>query len=240
MSFKKTSPSPNQPKMGQTEPQVGIRIYTPSPSKPDPTGDPPAPPPPPPPPAREPSPDQRRRRRAIVAKGVQRTLSKTSMLAHFLPTGTLLTFEMVLPSIYGVGHCTSVTSSMTLALLILCATSCFFFHFTDSFRAPDGRIYYGFVTRKGLAVFKSGLEVEVPKEERFKVQFGDLVHAGMSVMVFMAIAFSDQRVTRCLFPGHGKEMEEVMESFPLMVGIVCSCLFLIFPKARFGVGCMPT
>lgn len=68
--------------------------------------------------------------------------------------------------------------------------------------------------------------------------FTDLVHAVMSAMVFAAIALSDHRVTNCLFPGHRKEMDEVMESFPLMVGVVCSGLFLVFPNTRFGVGCI--
>ncbi|PON65381.1 hypothetical protein PanWU01x14_116950 [Parasponia andersonii] len=180
------------------------------------------------------------RKRRAVAKGVQKTLSKTSMLANFLPTGTLLTFEMVLPSIYRNGACSPVSTTMIHALLGLCSLSCFFFHFTDSFRGPDGKVYYGFVTLRGLAVFKPGLDVEVPKDERYKVGLTDLVHAVMSVMVFAAIAFSDHRITDCLFPGHEKDMDEVMESFPLMVGIVCSGLFLVFPNTRYGIGCMAT
>lgn len=178
------------------------------------------------------------RKRRAVAKGVQKTISKTSMLVNFLPTGTLLTFEMVLPAIYRNGECTPVTTTMTHVLLGICALSCFFFHFTDSFKGPDGKVYYGFVTPKGLAVFKPGLTVEVPKDERYRVGMTDFVHAIMSVMVFVAIAFSDRRVTECMFPGHEKEMDEVMESFPLMVGIVCSGLFLVFPNSRHGIGCM--
>ncbi|EXB31963.1 hypothetical protein L484_013595 [Morus notabilis] len=178
------------------------------------------------------------RKRRVVAKGVQKTLSKTSMLANFLPTGTLLTFEMVLPAIYRNGGCSAVTTAMVHVLLGLCSLSCFFFHFTDSFRGPDGKVYYGFVTPKGLAVFKPGLDVEVPKDERYKLGLTDFVHAVMSVMVFVAIAFSDHRVTDCLFPGHQKDMDEIMESFPLMVGIVCSGLFLVFPTTRYGIGCM--
>ncbi|KAF2299249.1 hypothetical protein GH714_031115 [Hevea brasiliensis] len=90
------------------------------------------------------------------------------------------------------------------------------------------------VALQWLAVFKPGLAVEVPKDEKYKVGFTDFVHAIMSVMVFVAIAFSDHRVTDCLFPGHVKEMDQVMESFPLMVGIVCSGLFLLFPNTRYG------
>ncbi|GLT61106.1 hypothetical protein SLA2020_338350 [Shorea laevis] len=109
----------------------------------------------------------------------------------------------------------------------------------EMFSRPRWQSLLWFVTPKGLAVFKTGLgAVEVPKDEKYKVGFTDFVHAMMSVMVFVAIAFSDHRVTNCLFPGHANDMDEVMESFPLMVGIICSSLFLVFPNTRFGVGCM--
>ncbi|CAN7016498.1 unnamed protein product [Brassica oleracea var. botrytis] len=82
-----------------------------------------------------------------------------------------------------------------------------------------------------------GREIPV-SDDRYTLRVNDFVHAMMSVLVFMAIAFSDRRVTGCLFPGKEKEMDQVMESFPLMVGIVCSALFLVFPTTRYGVGCM--
>lgn len=87
-------------------------------------------------------------------------------------------------------------------------------------------------------MFKPGIEVEIPRDEKYKLGFTDFVHAMMSVMVFVAIAFSDHRVTNCLFKGHEKEMDQVMESFPLMVGVVCSGLFFVFPTTRYGIGCM--
>ncbi|XP_061347397.1 protein DMP9-like [Gastrolobium bilobum] len=217
--------------MDQTEQELGIKVYNATPPRQDEIIHPSDPP------SSAPPPEPGRKRRAM-AKGVQKTLSKTSLLGNFLPTGTLLTFEMVLPSIYKNGQCTHVHTMMIHFLLALCSLSCFFFHFTDSFHGADGKVYYGFVTPKGLSVFKPGLHVEVPKDEKFKVGFQDLVHAIMSVMVFVAIAFSDHRVTHCLFPGHEKEMDQVMESFPLMVGIVCSGLFLVFPTSRRGIGCM--
>ncbi|KAJ4711352.1 DUF679 domain membrane protein [Melia azedarach] len=109
------------------------------------------------------------RRRLAVAKGMQKTLSKISMLVNFLSTGTLLTFEMLLPSVSNNGDCSPVSTRMIHVPLSLCALSCFFFHFTDSFRGPDGKVYYGFVTPRGLSVFKPDLGVEVPKDERYKV-----------------------------------------------------------------------
>ncbi|VVB13829.1 unnamed protein product [Arabis nemorensis] len=75
------------------------------------------------------------------------------MLVNFLPTGTLLMFEMVLPSIYHDGDCNGINTLMIHLLLLLCAMSCFFFHFNDSIKASVGKIYYGFVTPRGLAVF---------------------------------------------------------------------------------------
>ncbi|KAK9276212.1 hypothetical protein L1049_005743 [Liquidambar formosana] len=216
--------------MAQTD-DIGIKIYTASPQIEEPSPYPSSPI------AEAAAPPEPGKKRRAVAKGVQKTLSKTSMLVNFLPTGTLLTFEMLLPSVSGAGECSPVNTHMIYLLLLLCTLSCFFFHFTDSFRGPDGKVYYGFVTPKGLAVFKSGLGVEIPKDERYKVGFTDVVHAVMTVLVFMAIAFSDHRVTDCLFPGHVKEMDEVMESFPIMVGVICSSLFLVFPNTRYGIGC---
>ncbi|CAL5043650.1 unnamed protein product [Urochloa decumbens] len=189
--------------------------------------------------ASPPPPGTAGRKRRAVARGVQSALSKTSSLANFLPTGTLLTFEVSLPAASGDGSCSAVSAAMIRALLALCAASCFLFHFTDSFRAPDdGKVYYGFVTPRGLSLFRTGLGVEVPREDRYRLAFVDVVHAAMSVLVFAAVALADYRVSGCLFPGHRKEMDEVMESLPLMVGAVCSGLFLVFPNTRYGVGCL--
>ncbi|KAK9060132.1 hypothetical protein SSX86_020836 [Deinandra increscens subsp. villosa] len=206
--------------------ETGIRIYTPSPQINRHSPSQPA------------TPDGPKTLQKTLSKGVQKTLSKTSLLVNFLPTGTLLTFEMVLPSIYGTGRCSTVATLMIDLLLAICTFSCFFFHFTDSFHGPDGKIYYGFVTPSGLKVFKPTDTIEVPRDDRYRMGVTDFIHALMSSTVFSAIAFSDHRVTDCLVPGHAKEMDEVMQSFPLMVGIVCSGLFLMFPNTRYGIGCL--
>ncbi|CAD6339733.1 unnamed protein product [Miscanthus lutarioriparius] len=163
------------------------------------------------------------RKRRLVARGVQSTLSKTSMLANFLPTGTPLTFEMLLPAASGDGTCSAVSVAMLRALLALCAASCFLSHFTDSFRAPDG---------KGRARRRGSQGGEVPARLRRRRARGHVV------LVFAAVALADYRVSGCLVAGHRKEMDEVMESCPLMVGTVCSGLFLVFPNTRYGIGCL--
>ncbi|KAD3642255.1 hypothetical protein E3N88_31479 [Mikania micrantha] len=65
--------------------EIGVRVYTPSPQLH--YGQVPPPPPPPP----DPTTTSGARRRRAMAHGFQKTLSKTSMLVNFLPTGTLLT-----------------------------------------------------------------------------------------------------------------------------------------------------
>lgn len=184
----------------------------------------------------------RQPRKPLMAMGVgmQKTLTKTSILVNFLPTGTLLTFELLLPSVSGDRKCSPVSTMMINAILVLCALSCFFFHFTDSYREPVDKVYYGFVTKKGLLFFKPGRGLIFEDQPRLRAGLTDFIHAIMSVIVFVAIAFSDHRVTNCLFPGHVKEMDQVMQSFPLMVGVICSGLFLLFPNNRYGIGCMPT
>ncbi|RCV20951.1 hypothetical protein SETIT_4G099400v2 [Setaria italica] len=148
------------------------------------------------------------RRRRAVARGVQSTLARTSLLANFVPTGTLLAFEVVLPAASGrdAGSCSAASAAMLRALLALCAASCFLLHFTDSFGAPDGKVYYGVVTPRGLSLLRTGLGVEVPRDDRYRLAFVDVVHAFMSVLVFAAVALADNRVSRCLLPGHRKEM----------------------------------
>ncbi|KAI3945487.1 hypothetical protein MKW92_027201 [Papaver armeniacum] len=160
-------------------------------------------------------------------------------IRNWLPTGTLLTFEMIIPSVAGNElSCTSVRATMMIILLCLCGASCFFFHFTDSFKGPNGKVYYGYVTPRGLAVFKPDLEVHTPKDEKYELKFSDFVHALMSVTVFAAIVAGDRRVTDCLFRKHVKEIDEAMESVPLIVGVICSGLYLVFPNTRYGIGCV--
>ncbi|EOA26066.1 hypothetical protein CARUB_v10019490mg, partial [Capsella rubella] len=143
---------------------------------------------------------------------VQKTVSKTLMLVNFLPTGTLLMFEIFLPSIYRDGDCNGINTLMIHLLLLLCAASRFFFHFTDSFKASDGKS----ITFVGGDVIAKA-EIAVT-DERYKLRVNDFVHTVMSVLVFIAIAFSDRRVT----------------------GRFCCALLLVFPTTRYGVGCMAT
>ncbi|XP_057779630.1 protein DMP9-like [Salvia miltiorrhiza] len=61
------------------------------------------------------------RTRQAVVSGVQKTLSKTFLLANFLPIITILTFKIVMPPIYASGEC-SVVTHRTVKLCFGCST----------------------------------------------------------------------------------------------------------------------
>ncbi|XP_042513942.1 protein DMP9-like [Macadamia integrifolia] len=170
------------------------------------------------------------------ASSIKETPSKTAMLVNFLPTGTVMIFNTLIGPITETGKCDTVNFIMMIILLALCVTSCFVFQLVDSYK--DGRrVCYGIVTRKGLLVFTSDLEKKYKKGEKYTLQDTDIIHAIMSVLVFVVFALSDKRVTGCLLPEHEVViMAEVMKTLPIIFSIICSGLVLIFPNTRFGVG----
>ena len=170
-----------------------------------------------------------------LGMGIQRCFTTASDLRNFLPTGTNLIFGSFLPTMCKSGQCSSLSTTTMIIVLGLCASFCFLSSFTDSFERSDNggkkAISYGFVTTKGLWLHNHKGFIE---DERYKLGFGDVLHAMMSLVVFLAIAFSDHRVIDCLFPKHVNDVEQVMHVLVLVVGFVCSFLFLLFPVYRRG------
>ncbi|TVU11925.1 hypothetical protein EJB05_45536, partial [Eragrostis curvula] len=165
-------------------------------------------------------------------------VSKSSMLANFLPTGTILTFKTILPVVSDGDSCSTLRIVLLWTLLLSCAVCCCCSHFIDSFRASDGQAYYGLVRKRGLSLLRTGLGVEVPRDDRYRRRCRDFVHAVLAVLIFAAVALADHRVYGCLIPGHSKKIHKVMENFPqLLVGAVCSVFFQMFPNLRCGIGC---
>lgn len=127
-------------------------------------------------------------------RAISQTLTNTANLANLLPTGTLLAFQILTPIFTNNGACDSATAPMTSVLLALLAVSCFLGSFTDSVKSPtDGQVYYGFATLKGMFLFDcpdpvgSGLS----DLSKLKLRFIDVVHAVLSVLVFVAVALRD-------------------------------------------------
>ena len=167
--------------------------------------------------------------KSTMGKGVQRSFSMASNLGNFLPTGTNLIFGALLPIIYKSGQCSTFNNIMMAFVLALCAVFSFILSFTDSWELPCGKkrkTVYGFVTAKGLWVYNHKGFIQ---EERYKLEFGDFLHATMSLVVFLVIAFSDHRVTECFvpFPRHVNDVEQVMQCLVLVCG-VCLLKFVSF------------
>ncbi|GFP82688.1 hypothetical protein PHJA_000411900 [Phtheirospermum japonicum] len=165
---------------------------------------------------------------------LSQALQSSAHLANLLPTGTLLTFQLLTPIFTNNGSCDSATRPLTLILLAMLAVSCFLASFTDSIKASDGQVYYGFATRKGLWLFDNNVP---PRDlSKYRLSFIDFVHAVMSVLVFVAVALRDKNVVGCLYPEPGTEAREVLDILPVGVGFVSGSLFIMFPTRRHGIG----
>ncbi|CAN7075945.1 unnamed protein product [Brassica oleracea var. botrytis] len=97
-------------------------------------------------------PEMLTRQTSMSQRAMSSTLTSAANLSNLLPTGTLLAFQLLTPVFTSNGVCDHATHLLTAAFLFLLATSCFVSSFTDSVKAEDGTIYYGFVTRKGMWV----------------------------------------------------------------------------------------
>ncbi|XP_062178034.1 protein DMP3-like [Alnus glutinosa] len=170
---------------------------------------------------------------------MSRSLTSTAAnLANLLPTGTLLAFQLLTPMFTNNGTCDAATRPMTLILLVILALSCFLASFTDSVKAPDGQVYYGFTTFKGLWLidYPDASGAGLPDLSKLKIRLIDGIHAVLSVLVFGAVALRDRNVLECLYPQPGREIQEVLNIVPVGVGIICSLLFMVFPTRRHGIG----
>ncbi|RZC62499.1 hypothetical protein C5167_024258 [Papaver somniferum] len=172
-------------------------------------------------------------------KAIAQTLTTTANLANLLPTGTILVFQLLTPVFTNNGDCDALTRLMTQVLLISIAGACFLASFTDSYRSPDGKLYYGFATFKGIWFFDCYPETDssnLPEVSKYKLRFIDGVHAVLSVLVFMAVALRDKNVVNCFYPLPEHGTQQILNIIPTAVGVICSSLFVVFPTRRHGIG----
>ncbi|KAK7252121.1 hypothetical protein RIF29_35857 [Crotalaria pallida] len=174
--------------------------------------------------------------RNLIQRAIRQTFKSTSHLANHLPTGTVLSFQLLSPIFTNQGHCDSVTKFMTIALVALCGASCFLLCFTDSFKDNKGNISYGFATFRGLYVIDGSTTLPPELESKYRLRFIDFMHAVMSILVFAAIALFDQNVANCFFPSPSNEIQEILTALPVGIGVFCSMLFVAFPTQRHGIG----
>ncbi|XP_059077436.1 protein DMP4 isoform X1 [Cryptomeria japonica] len=169
---------------------------------------------------------------ASIIRAVNRALNLTAHLNNLLPTGTMLAFQVLCPIFSNGGQCDHLHKILTAGLLTLCGISSFVLSFTDSFRAPNGKIYYGFATPRGLWAFGSR-KCKAFDTSRFSVRFLDFVHGIFSVLVVVSLGLANFDVVDCFYP----EMPRIyMNSVPVVAGFVISMVFVLYPSQRRGIG----
>ena len=229
----------------------------------------PSPPPPPssPPPPPPPQPSQNSNPTNIIPNTPQETLAFDNIskppqslqqirsprkknvantaanLANLLPTGTVLVFQALTPSLANsVGKCQVFNKYLIGMVIVFCAATCFLSSFTDSFMVGD-KLYYGFATFKNFWVLNYVHDGNNPDEKeieenckKYKIRGIDYVHAFGSLIVFLIFAFSSSDVLHCFFPHGGENQYSMVLYLPLVAGVLSSFLFSICPTERKGFG----
>lgn len=175
-------------------------------------------------------------KRSLIQRAMSQTFQSTAHLANLLPTGTVLSFQLLSPIVTNQGICDSVCKFMTSTLVALCGVSCFLQCFTDSFRDDKGNVCYGLATFRGMWVIDGSTTIPSELGAKYRLRLIDFLHAVMSILVFAAVALFDQNVVSCFFPSPSNETREILTVLPVAIGIFCSMLFVAFPTQRHGIG----
>ncbi|XP_073030894.1 protein DMP7 [Primulina eburnea] len=170
-------------------------------------------------------------------KAVRKAFKGTAHLANLLPTGSVMAFQVMSPVFTHEGKCKSfVSQTTTIALLSVCAISCFILCFTDSFRDERGKVRYGVATFRGLWIMDGSARLPPEEAAKYRVSIADFIHAILSILVFGAVAMFDKNVVSCFYPTPSEEAVEILMALPVTVGVICSLLFVLFPSKRHGIG----
>ncbi|KMT04594.1 hypothetical protein BVRB_8g182500 [Beta vulgaris subsp. vulgaris] len=167
---------------------------------------------------------------------LSQTLQSTTNLANLLPTGAILTFHLLVPAFTDQGDCDYVNHLMTTTLLALCASAVFILNFTDSFKDRCGNVSYGFATFNGLWLVDSSTSLPPRLASRYRLRVLDFVHGFTSVLVFTAIALSENNTVKCYFPAPSRDLQQILTALPVGIGVASSFLFVLFPTQRHGIG----
>ncbi|KAH7522435.1 protein DMP2 [Ziziphus jujuba] len=162
-------------------------------------------------------------------------------LIKLLPTGTVFLFQFLNPVVTNNGKCSTANKYLDAILVIVCGLSCFFSCFTDSYTGSDGKIRYGFVTKNGLWSSTSTPSQSIDLSA-YKLRLGDFVHAFFSVIVFAGLSLLDSNTVRCFYPGFESTnlQKTLLQVLPIVIGVLSSSVFVLFPNDRHGIGYPPS
>ncbi|KAI4986428.1 hypothetical protein ZWY2020_019069 [Hordeum vulgare] len=173
----------------------------------------------------------------------QKVLSVSANLVQLLPTGSVMAYQMLAPSFSNQGKCYPSNWWITLGLVVLLASSCIFFAFTDSI-VHNGKVYYGLATFKRLNIFNINKTEEkqlfvdiLPELKKRGLKKQDFVHAILTCVVFLTMACSDVGLQNCFFPNAGTDAQQLLKNLPLGMAVFSSLVFTIFPTKRNFIGC---
>lgn len=163
----------------------------------------------------------------------EKTLTGLGNLIKLLPTGTVFVFQFLNPVLTNNGNCSTVRKYLTSFLIGLCGLSCAFSCFTDSYKGSDGKTHYGIVTTKGLWPSADSGSVDLSK---YKLRFGDFVHAFFAVIVFAVVSLLDSNTVDCFYPSFESSEKILLMVLPPVIGAVSGAVFMVFPNNRHGIG----
>ncbi|GMN46528.1 hypothetical protein TIFTF001_015706 [Ficus carica] len=160
-----------------------------------------------------------------------KTFTGIGNLIKLLPTGTIFLFQFLNPVLTNSGSCEVVNKTLDAILIALCGISCCFASFTDSYTDSSGNTHYGIVTSTGLWPSSSSEDLS-----KYKLRFGDFVHAFFAVIVFAALSLLDSNTVSCFYPDFVSEQKTLLQVLPPVIGVISGSVFMIFPNTRHGIG----
>ncbi|KAL5701566.1 hypothetical protein ACHQM5_026890 [Ranunculus cassubicifolius] len=163
----------------------------------------------------------------------QVTIAGLGNLIKLLPSGTFFLFLYLNPLLTNNGKCNTINRYLAGILLGICGFSCAFSWFTDGYIDRNGVTQYGIVTKKGLFALSDS---KLVNSSRYKLRFGDFVHAFLSLFVFAIVALLDINTVQCFYPSFESTQEVLFMVLPPVAGVISSSVFVLFPNQRHGIG----
>ncbi|RLN19624.1 uncharacterized protein C2845_PM02G43020 [Panicum miliaceum] len=173
----------------------------------------------------------------------ERVLSASANVLQLLPTGLVMVFQTLSPSLTNQGECHPSNWWLSLGLVLFLTFFCFFFSFTDSF-FYDGKLYYGMATPWRLFLFNLNLSHRERKQfanlhrdelKELRLRWDDYLHAVVTAVVFVALAFSDIGIQNCFFPHAGFDAKQWLKNMPLVVAALSSLLLMLCQTRRNNI-----
>lgn len=164
----------------------------------------------------------------------EKTFTGVGNLIKLLPTGTVFLFQFLNPVLTNNGKCSTLNKYLDSILIGLCGLSCCFASFTDSYTDSNGKTHYGIVTKNGL--WPSPSTSQSIDLSKYKLRFGDFVHAFFAVIVFAVLSLMDTNTVRCFYPDFESTEKVLLQVLPPAIGVVSGSVFMLFPNTRHGIG----